>query len=72
MEFVGLFIIRSPTKLKIPRYKGSLLLPRKSDPKKNHICTILCFQNVQKHSVLLKYITTLNLGSCVKFGVHIS
>jgi len=34
MEFVGMFIICSPTELKMPGYKGSILLPRKSDPKK--------------------------------------
>ena len=60
MEYVGMFIICSPTKLKIPGYKGSLLLSWKSDSKKNHIFAILLFQNVQQHSVLLKCIATLN------------
>lgn len=72
MEFVGMFITCSPTKLKMPVYKGSLLLPRKSDPKKNHICAILLFENVQKHNALLKCITTLNSESYIKSSVHIT
>ena len=44
MEFVGMFIICSPTKLNMPRYKGSILLPWRSDPKKIIYAPYCCFK----------------------------
>jgi hypothetical protein len=73
IEFVGVCITCGRTKFNMPRYISSLLTAIKQKLE-NKICTvvILLFQNIQKHSVLLKRINAPNLGSGIKSSVNIS